>query len=45
MKTGLRIVYNRVLGGWFVVRGAHQTPLAGRFDTKEEAIAWLSRKN
>jgi len=43
--TGVRIIYNRILGGWFVVRGAHQTPLTGRFDTKEEAIAWLSRKD
>jgi hypothetical protein len=43
--NGVRIIYNRILGGWFVVRGAHQTPLTGRFDTKAAAIAWLSRKN
>jgi hypothetical protein len=43
--NGVRIIYNRILGGWFVVRGAHQTPLTGRFDTKTEAIAWLSRKH
>jgi hypothetical protein len=42
--NGVRVIYNRILGGWFVVRGAHQTPLTGRFDTKAEAIAWLTRK-
>ena len=42
--NGVRIIYNRILGGWFVVRGAHQTPLTGRFDTKAAAIAWLTRK-
>jgi len=39
MKTGVRIVYNKLLGGWFVVRGPHQTPISGRFATKEEAKA------
>lgn len=42
--SGIRIVYCRILGGWFVVRGRHHTPLSGRFETKAEAIAWLSRK-
>jgi hypothetical protein len=37
----VRIVYNRLLGGWYVVRGPHQTPLNGKFDTKAEAEAWL----
>ena len=46
MKTGIRIVYNRLLGGWYVVRGPHQTPLNGRFNSKEEAQAWLrARQN
>lgn len=43
MKT-VRIVHNKLLRGWFVVRGPHQTPLNGRFDTKAEAVAWLARK-
>jgi len=37
MSSGVRIVYNRLLGGWFIVRGPHQTPLGGRFDSKAEA--------
>jgi hypothetical protein len=39
-----RVVYNRLLGGWYVVRGAHQTPMSGRFDTKADATAWLARR-
>ena len=41
MKTGIRVVYNKLLGGWYIVRGAHQTPLYGRFDSKEAAVAHL----
>jgi hypothetical protein len=41
-KGGPRIVYNRLLGGWYVVVGPHQTPLSGRFDSKAAAQAWLS---
>ena len=37
MSSGVRIVYNRLLGGWFIVRGPHQTPLGGRFDTQGDA--------
>jgi hypothetical protein len=40
----IRIVFNRLLNGWFVVRGPHQTPLAGRFASKAEAKAYLLRK-
>lgn len=43
MKTGIKIVHNKLLGGWFVVRGPHQTPLAGRFDSKADAQAYLAR--
>jgi len=43
-STGIRIVHNKLLGGWYVVRGPAQTPLNGRFDSKEEAEAWLRRK-
>ena len=37
MKSGVRIVFNRLLNGWYIVRGPHQTPLGGRFDTKAQA--------
>lgn len=37
----VRIVYNRLLGGWFVVRGPHQAPLSGKFPTRAAAKAWL----
>lgn len=41
----VRIVHNKLLGGWFVVRGPHQSPLGGRFNSKAEAQAWLNRKD
>jgi hypothetical protein len=41
MSNTVRIVHNRLLGGWFIVRGAHQTPLGGRFDTRAAALAHL----
>jgi hypothetical protein len=44
-KSDVRIVYNRILGGWFVVRGSHDTPLGGRFDNRSEAVAWLNRRD
>jgi hypothetical protein len=40
-SDSVRIVYNRLLGGWYVVRGPHQTPLNGRFNSREEAQQWL----
>ncbi len=40
----VKIVYNKLLGGWYVVRGPHQTPLSGRFDTRAEAAAWLASR-
>jgi len=43
--SGVRIVHNKLLGGWYVVRGPHQTPLSGRFNSKEEAQAYLRKKN
>jgi len=39
-----KIVFNKLLGGWYVVRGPHQTPLGGRFDSKAQAQAWLNRQ-
>jgi hypothetical protein len=45
MSMQVKIVYNKLLGGWYVVRGPHQTPLTGRFDTKTQAKAWLAQKS
>jgi hypothetical protein len=39
----IRIIHSRVLGGWFVVRGPHQTPISGRFQTRADALAHLNR--
>ena len=43
-SRSIRIVHNRLLGGWFVVRGPHQTPLGGRFDSCADALAWLEQR-
>ena len=42
-KRDIRVVFNKLLRGWYVVRGPHQTPLCGRFDSKEAAYQWLNR--
>ena len=39
-----KIVFNKILNGWFIVRGSHDTPISGRFDTKAQAKQWLTRK-
>jgi len=39
----VKIVHNRILGGWFIVRGPHHTPISGRFDSRAEALAHLNR--
>lgn len=44
-KSGVRIVYNRLLGAWYIVRGPSQTPLGGAFKTQEAAQAHLLRQN
>jgi len=44
-RTGVRIVYSKLLGGWYIVRGPHQTPLSGRFPSKAAAQAHLLRRN
>jgi len=36
----VRIVYNKILAAWYVVSGPHQTPLAGRFESRAAAAAW-----
>lgn len=40
----VKIIHSRILGGWYVVRGAHHTPIAGRFDSKADAQAWLDAR-
>jgi hypothetical protein len=40
----IKIVHNKLLGGWFVVRGPHQTPIGGRYETRADAKAALARK-
>lgn len=40
----IKIVFNKILAGWYVVRGAHQSPLSGKFNSKAEAEAWLQRR-
>lgn len=40
-RSDVRIVHNRLLGGWYIVRGPHQTPLGGRFNSKAEAQAHM----
>lgn len=37
----LRIVHSRILGGWFIVKGPHMTPVGGRFDSKSAALQHL----
>jgi hypothetical protein len=39
----MKIVYNKLLRGWLIVRGAHHTPISGLFKTKEQALAHLNR--
>jgi hypothetical protein len=39
----VRIIHSRILGGWFIVRGPHQTPIGGRFETRADALAHLKR--
>jgi hypothetical protein len=39
--SAVRIVHNRLLGGWYVVTGPHQSPVSTRFDSRAEAQAWL----
>jgi len=38
------VVFNRLLGAWFIVRGPHQTPISGVFATRGEALTHLGRK-
>lgn len=40
----MKIVHSPLLGGWFVVRGPHHTPLSGKFASKADAQAWLKAR-
>lgn len=40
-----RIVYNRLLRGWYIVRGPHQTPLGGRFESRAAAMEHLQQQS
>jgi len=40
----MKIVFNRLLGGWYIVRGRHQTPIGGKFCSKQEALAFLRQR-
>jgi hypothetical protein len=39
----VRIIHSKILGGWFIVRGPHMTPVGGRFETRADALAHLKR--
>ena len=41
----MKLIFNPILNGWYIVRGRHQTPISGRFETKEAALAHLRRRN
>ena len=43
--SGVKIVFNKLLGGWYVVRGPHHTPIGGGFNSKEEAQDWLNNRH
>jgi len=32
----MKVVYNGLLGAWYIVRGAHQTPISGRIEIKKD---------
>lgn len=40
----VKIIHNKLLGGWYIVSGPHQAPIGGRFDSKAEAKAWLQEQ-
>ena len=41
----VKIVYNKILGGWYVVKGPHHFPISTRFVSKGEAQLWLKARN
>ena len=36
-----KIVRNKLLGGWYIVCGKHQTPINGRFESRQAASDYL----
>jgi hypothetical protein len=36
-----KVVYNKILGRWYVVTGPHHAPLSGGFGTRAAAQKWL----
>jgi hypothetical protein len=40
----VRVVENKLLGGFFVGRGPHQSPISGVFATRAQARAWLAER-
>ena len=38
-----KIVFNRLLGGYYIVKGPHHTSISGRFETRAAALAHLNR--
>lgn len=44
-SSSVKVVHNKLLGGWFVVKGPHQTPISGRFDSKQEALDSLKKND
>lgn len=41
----IQIYHSPILRGWFVVRGAHRTPISGLFKTRAEAAEWLAHRD
>lgn len=40
----VKIVYNKLLCGWFIVRGPHHAPIGGRFNSRAEAAQALKNR-
>ena len=41
----MKIIYNKLLCGWYIVRGPHQTPIGGRFETRADAVQHLANRS
>jgi hypothetical protein len=41
----MKVVYNSLLQGWYIVRGPHQSPISGRFVSREQALRHLRLRN
>jgi hypothetical protein len=40
-----KIVHSKLLGGWYIVRGKYNTPISGRFETKQDAVNYLKKSD